>query len=241
MIEFVYNRTINHVNRLARLQEKGYENLSDSEKAEYRGYASLGAYNCTDLNRVEGAVKELAATLGIIVNTKTDWAYHDVFTRTYGDNVYIGNVAKVRNAALALDPSLTFPALPDTMRNFTYEGANAIEKNLSIIYERFCVDAPGYGTAEDPYIYASVYDFTKAWAHRVMAAGEITYIQAPLGGETLIFNSAPEGAAVMLNDKDVAIAYPGDSYTFEGNGENIVIGIRNQNELAHEIVTLTAS
>ena len=132
MAEFVYNRTIDHVQRLKKLQEKGYENLTDSEKAEYHGAAALGAYNVSDLNRVESAVAELAPKFGLTLTTKTDWSYSSVPTRSSMSR-YLSNVVKLRNAALTIDETLVFPTLPSDIIYLTWEGANNIEKTLSIV------------------------------------------------------------------------------------------------------------
>lgn len=132
MATFVYNRTQNHVDRLKQLRSKGYENLTASELAEYNGYAAMGAYNASDLNRVESAVAELAPKLGLTLTTKTDWTYLWQFTSADAYR-YLNNVALIRGAALALDDTLVFPNLPQNMNYFTFEGANAIEKTLAIV------------------------------------------------------------------------------------------------------------
>ena len=135
MAELIFNRTLDHVTRLKLLQKKGYENLTESEKAEYSGYAALGAYNCTDLNRVESAVAELAPILGLSLTTKTDWTYVSQFTPSH-EKRYRTNVVALRDAALALDSSLVFPTLPTSITKLTIDGANAIEETLYIISKR---------------------------------------------------------------------------------------------------------
>ena len=238
MAEFVYNRTQNHIDRLKQLRSKGYENLTASERAEYSGYAALGAYNASDLNRVESAVSELASLLGLTLTTKTDWAYYNQFTG-FNETRYLGNVVTLRDVALSIDPTLVFPTLPKSMYYFTFERANAIEKVLSIIYERFRFTAPGSGTLDDPYVYPSIDALTKEWTNRFVPRGKEIYVEAPLGGKILSINSAPEGYAAILNDQDTVIAYSGDSWTFEESSENVVIGIWNINTEASEFVTLT--
>ena len=134
MAEFVYNRTQNHVDRLKLLRAKGYENLTASERAEYHGFAALGAYNASDLNRVESTVAELAPKFGLTLTTKTDWTYKSQFVGN-DEYRYLNNVKSIRSAALAIDPTLVFPALPSSMSKMTYEDANNIEKTLSIVYD----------------------------------------------------------------------------------------------------------
>lgn len=113
-----------------------------------------GAYNAGDLNRVEGAVvylssalrtlpeelKDYAASLGVAwdsffdvpytpgdyhLTTKTDWAENGIQTPTDMAR-YLANVRKLRGA---LDYETD--ALPGTMENLRFQGANAIEKALA--------------------------------------------------------------------------------------------------------------
>lgn len=135
MAELIFNRTLDHVTRLKLLRSKGYENLTASEKAEYSGYAALGAYNVTDLNRVETEVARLSQMFGLDLTTNTNWTYADQFTESQEER-YLGNVFVLRDHALTLDSSLVFPSLPKNMNKLTIDGANAIEETLYIIGER---------------------------------------------------------------------------------------------------------
>lgn len=134
MAELIFNRTQDHVNRLKLLRSKGYENLTESEKSEYSEYAALGAYNYTDLNRVETEVARLAPIFGLAVTTKTDWTSMSQFTDSHAER-YLGNVVALREEVLAIDTSQVFPTLPTSMWYLTVDGANAIEKTLSIVSE----------------------------------------------------------------------------------------------------------
>lgn len=129
LIEFVTDRTQQHVKRLKKLQSIGWENLSSSQKKEYQGYAAKGAYNYTDLNRVEAAVAEIAPALGLTLSTSTDWTN---WSTVHGSlDRYLNNVKAIRDACPG---DLGFPPLPDSMNHLTYEGANNIEKVLEIAY-----------------------------------------------------------------------------------------------------------
>ncbi len=90
--------------------------------------ATKGAYNYSDLNRVERAVAEIAEFLGINLVTKTDWTMWDVPHESDMER-YLNNVKEIRNA-LSSDI-----ALPESMSELNYNGANNIEKVLSIVYE----------------------------------------------------------------------------------------------------------
>ena len=90
-----------------------------------------GAYNHSDLNRVERASAELSDLYGLALETKTDWTGWDVPQKT--DMVrYITNVKKIRHASL--DSNSMAPA-PDTMAGLNYSDANNIEKILLAAHE----------------------------------------------------------------------------------------------------------
>lgn len=82
-----------------------------------------GAYNYSDLNRVERAVEEISDLVGLGLTTKTDWIMWDVPTATEMAR-YINNVRAIKDH-FGIDIEL-----PTTMNNFTYESANNIEKIL---------------------------------------------------------------------------------------------------------------
>lgn len=138
MIEFVTDRTQHHVERLKKLQSIGYENLTDSQRAEYRGYAAKGAYNCTDINRVNAAVKEIAPLLGLTLEVSSNWTNWGLIRGTLDQ--YLNNVKAVRDACPG---DLEFPPLPDSMNHLTHEGANNIEKVLEIAYRYITGDTSG--------------------------------------------------------------------------------------------------
>lgn len=122
-----------------------------------------GAYNYTDMNRVEGAVsylsgllqsvptdlQTLAATLGVAwdeffdlpydpaqytFTTKTNWAKADLPTTTDMTR-YLGNVTQIITALTAV-----YPTLPTTMSGLTFAGANNIEQALSVLYNAFVAE-----------------------------------------------------------------------------------------------------
>ena len=78
--------------------------------------SSKGAYNYTDLNRVEGKVKELNDLLiqynyMSALTTKLDWTVEDFFTPTDATR-YLGNVQAIRNALATYEDT---PQVPTTM------------------------------------------------------------------------------------------------------------------------------
>lgn len=98
------------------------------EKHDYSVYneiaptpATKGAYNFSDLNRVERAVAEISSLENLKLTTKTNWGMWDV--PTVSDmNRYLSNVKAIRTYA---ESSIE---LPDTMDNLTYTYANNIER-----------------------------------------------------------------------------------------------------------------
>ena len=105
------------------------------EKHEYTPYtevlptlATKGAYNYSDLNRVERAVSEISEKAGLGLTTKTNWTMWDI--PTGADMIrYLGNISTIKGH-FAIDRSL-----PASMDNFTYEQANNIELVLNAAYE----------------------------------------------------------------------------------------------------------
>ena len=149
----ITDRTDAGEERVEELAAKGYDSMTDAEKAEWDGEMK-GAYDASDLNRVESAVaylaellvslpielKEYAASKGVAfdaffdvpydaaayaLTTKTDWDELDSPTPEQMAR-YIENVRALRNA---LDYATS--DLPGSMDNLNIDGANAIEKALN--------------------------------------------------------------------------------------------------------------
>lgn len=95
--------------------------------------ATKGAYNYSDLNRVERAVAEISDYYNLGLSTKTDWNVWDIPTETEMTR-YIGNIATIRRV---LPPESIVPEPPTTMNNLTYADANNIELILDAVYESF--------------------------------------------------------------------------------------------------------
>ena len=132
-MELITDRSQDHVTRLTELRSIGWNNMTDSQKTEYRSYAAKGAYNNTDLNRVETAVVELAKLLGLSLTTKTDWGLWDIPTQSEMDR-YLGNVVAIRDKCASMSDISDLPSLPESMSNLTYDGANRIELTLQRAY-----------------------------------------------------------------------------------------------------------
>ena len=130
MINLITDRTQTDVDRAKQLAAKGWNNLTDDEKHEWSS-GLKGAYNYTDLNRVEQAVAELADDLGLVLATKTDWTERDIPTQT-DISRYLANIRAIRAVGA---PKASTPSTPTKMSKMTYSLANNIEKILSDIQE----------------------------------------------------------------------------------------------------------
>lgn len=126
----ITDRTANDVYRWRTLRDKGWQNMTEEEKSEW--LSSLkGAYNYTDMNRVEGAVSHVAKELrkaGYNFNpvVKTDWKMTDEPTKEDMER-YLGNVAAIREI-FAVMP--TTPQAPVVREKLTHDGANRLEQIL---------------------------------------------------------------------------------------------------------------
>lgn len=91
--------------------------------------ATKGAYNYSDLNRVERSVAEISDIAGLGLVTKRDWTMWDVPTESEM-NRFLDNVKALR------DRYSRETTLPATMSNLNYEIANNIEKIILVAYEK---------------------------------------------------------------------------------------------------------
>lgn len=90
-----------------------------------------GAYNYSDLNRVERAVAEISDIKSLGLVTKTDWGAWDVPTSSDMAR-YLSNIASIRETI----PNVSgVPLVPTTMNNMTYVEANNIELILEAAYK----------------------------------------------------------------------------------------------------------
>jgi len=130
VLNLITDRTSQDVERWNELRKKGWEGLSEEERAEWAS-AMKGAYNHTDLNRVEGAVQYIAERLtanGYIFRpeVKTSWTLRELPTRADFDR-YFENVKILRGM---LSTYSTTPLAPTTKRKLDYQMANDLEKIL---------------------------------------------------------------------------------------------------------------
>lgn len=139
MVQLITDRRQYHVELLKRLSKRLWADMTASERKAWYGEAAKGAYNYTDLNRVETAVADLATKLGLTLTTKIDWTIWDIPVESDMER-YLSNVVTIRDACPG---NYEFPPIPDSMNYLTYEGANNIEKVLEIVYRYTDSDTSG--------------------------------------------------------------------------------------------------
>jgi hypothetical protein len=138
--DFIFDRNYNDleyaINLRNRIKSVGFDNLTDKEKQEWLN-GLKGAYNYTDLNRVETASQEISDLLNdngfsMEISTKTDWKINDLDGAD--DKIqmerYLGNVKKISSSL----PYIDFD-LPEDMNRIDYIDANNIEICLKSIYD----------------------------------------------------------------------------------------------------------
>ncbi len=136
VLNLITDRTERDVERWRLLHSKGFDALTEDEKAQWQT-AMKGAYNFTDMNRVESAVEFIAQRLtelgySAAPEVKTVWTANDYPTKTDMDR-YFANVALLRSI---LPMYSTTPATPTTRKKMDYLVANDIEHILSDIDRR---------------------------------------------------------------------------------------------------------
>lgn len=133
---YIYVTTHGAVTAGATATFEGIMLESGGVRHEYVPYAEVvatettkGAYNYSDLNRVERAVSEISDLAGLGLVTKTDWAMWDI-PRASDMIRYLSNVYRIRDYySIPID-------LPSSMDDLTYYYSNNIESVLRAAYDR---------------------------------------------------------------------------------------------------------
>lgn len=129
-LHLITDRTQFDVDRVNVLAKKGWANMTEGERTEWEA-GLKGAYNYTDLNRVQSAVRYLRDRLAGVgyfleLSEAKTWTTKDVPTLADMQN-YLADVKAVRGVFSLFKST---PQAPDTMVGMTYEKANNIEKIL---------------------------------------------------------------------------------------------------------------
>ena len=132
-LNLITDRTQSDVDLIKTLNESGFANMTP-EEVEYYIANLKGAYNASDLNRVEAAVMYIAERLHIAgyyydLSIKNTWQPAELIpieeTRRY-----IKNIKIIRDT---FSVPKEMPEAPADMNNFNFEEANAIERILEIV------------------------------------------------------------------------------------------------------------
>lgn len=130
---FPADRTINDVSRWFALRNKGYANMTTTEREEWDTGRMKGAYNAVDMNRVGIALNylrhrfaEAGYLSGAEFTAKTNWSVADV--PTGADLTYYLKCVSVIRGVLSV--WATTPATPPDVGGLDYQDANDIEHIL---------------------------------------------------------------------------------------------------------------
>jgi hypothetical protein len=126
----ITDRTQQDVDRAKFLVAKGWRDMTEEERAEWLS-PMKGAYNYTDLNRVEAAAVYVANRLkefgyDLAIQPVKTWSMEDKPNKADFDR-YFRNIAQIR-AAIAVWKST--PEAPDGVVGFDVNQANALEQIL---------------------------------------------------------------------------------------------------------------
>lgn len=126
----ITDRTQTDVDKYAELKAKYLQGMTAEERTEWETFLK-GAYNYTDMNRVESAVEYVANRLteaGYVVTPiiKKNWSKTDKPTLTDLKR-YMKNISDIRSALATFE---TTPEAPTTEKRLSYQAANAMEQIL---------------------------------------------------------------------------------------------------------------
>jgi hypothetical protein len=129
-LHLITDRTQFDVDRVNELAKKGWANMTQEERSEWE-VGLKGAYNCTDLNRVQSAVRYLRdrfSDVGYFIGLSDarTWTLKDVPTQAEMDE-YLSDVRAIWGTLTLFN---TTPAVPDSMIGLNYIKANHIEQIL---------------------------------------------------------------------------------------------------------------
>lgn len=128
----ITDRTILDYERWRTLRDKGWENMTTEERAEWSGDMK-GAYNASDINRVSAVLNYLRDRLkaagylgGNEFALRTDWNVGEIPTAEQFA-AYLSAVQTVRGAMKQFPET---PAAPENTGGLDFVGANNIERIL---------------------------------------------------------------------------------------------------------------
>lgn len=129
MDNLIYDRTQVDVDRAIELNDKYNRGTITTEEMAEWDNGLKGAYNYTDLNRIETWCEYIAIQLNsynynVNITTKTDWDSEDFPIKVELKRIR-DNVETLKNAFYSLT------SVPDSLEKMTYKKANDLEKVLN--------------------------------------------------------------------------------------------------------------
>lgn len=131
LIRLITDRTQNDVDRVNELAQKMMLGTASTQERDEWFAGMRGAYNATDLNRVNTAMEYINGWISNsgyatgYVDQEIEWTMSDIQVQTQMAT-YLNNVAAIGSVFPLKNP----PTLPESIVYLTYIGANAIEKIL---------------------------------------------------------------------------------------------------------------
>lgn len=139
-LDLVYDRTQEDGNRIAQYIKTKFSNLSEEQQAEWLSYHSKGGWNYTDLNRIEYWIGYITELLGMYIESLDDIPRFEA-SWDKRSNLYVEDVTHIQEVVELLKTKFNLTEFDwETMQrgpNWSYEQANAIERNLRTLYEQF--------------------------------------------------------------------------------------------------------
>lgn len=129
----VFDRTLEDVQYVQQLNTLKLSRMSTEQLTEYLSNLK-GAYNASDLNRVESVVNYLIERLKITGNylnlsTKTSWTTYEYLLFAEAER-YLHNVDTIKSCFISPD---NMPDVPTDLDNLNFQEANDIEKILYMV------------------------------------------------------------------------------------------------------------
>lgn len=133
-LQLITDRTESDVERVKELNDRGFTDWTDEEVTEFLN-GLKGAYNASDLNRVESAVSYVFNRFAEdgynypVPVVKNTWQISE-FMDSEEAGRYLQNIRDLRARV-----TYPMPEVPENMENFTFDKANDLERILELLDE----------------------------------------------------------------------------------------------------------
>lgn len=133
-LQLITDRTESDVERAKELNDRGFSDWTDEEVTEFLN-GLKGAYNASDLNRVESAVSYVFNRFAEdgynypVPVVKNTWQISEFMDSEEAER-YLQNIRDLRDRV-----TYPMPEVPEDMENFTFDKANDLERILELLDE----------------------------------------------------------------------------------------------------------